>query len=94
MIPYVPDPDTVMSDSRDHGSCVASLATGRVYGVAKRAKLFPVKYKNTRGSATELAIQDAFMHVISVVSNRDSGAGGPIPIPGMASLSLNLKICY
>lgn len=62
-----------MSESKNHGSCVASLATGRVYGVAKRGRLVPVKYTNSRGSSTDMAVQDAFMYVISTVMNRDSG---------------------
>ncbi|KAK0111809.1 hypothetical protein ONS96_001077 [Cadophora gregata f. sp. sojae] len=89
LVPYVPDPDNVMSDSRDHGNCVSSLATGRVYGVAKRARLFPVKYKNSKVAATDLAIQDAFYEVIDIVRNRNNGLSGPPPIPGWAVLSFS-----
>ncbi|KAG4443888.1 hypothetical protein IFR05_000654 [Cadophora sp. M221] len=46
LVDYIPDSDRIMSESRDHGSYVASLAAGKVYGVAKKAHLVPVKYKN------------------------------------------------
>ncbi|KAH6715723.1 peptidase S8/S53 domain-containing protein [Leptodontidium sp. MPI-SDFR-AT-0119] len=61
-VPYIPDSDQVMSESKNHGSCVASLATGRVYGVAKRARLVPVKYTNSRGSAV-LNFSQGFGHL-------------------------------
>ncbi|KAL2065238.1 hypothetical protein VTL71DRAFT_2907 [Oculimacula yallundae] len=89
MVPFVPDPDNVMSESRNHGSCVASLAAGRVYGVAKKAHLYPIKYKNSRGAVTELALQAAFMHVINTVMNKDSRKDGPPTTPGWAVLSFS-----
>lgn len=48
MMTYVPESETMMSQSmaRKHGSCVASLTTGVSYGIAKRAHMVPVKYKN------------------------------------------------
>ncbi|KAH7317914.1 hypothetical protein BKA65DRAFT_483381 [Rhexocercosporidium sp. MPI-PUGE-AT-0058] len=84
MIDYVPDPDTQMSESmtRNHGTCVASLATEVTYGVAKKAHLVPVKYTNSRGQATELAVQSAFRYVIDRVIATNSGQHGPIPRPG------------
>ena len=85
MIPYVPDPDTSMSESmaRNHGTCVASLATGVKYGVAKKAHLVPVKYKNSLGQATALAIESAFRYVIDRVIDTNKGLLGPAPRPGM-----------
>lgn len=86
---YVPDSDKLMKDSRNHGSCVASLATGKIYGVAKKAHLVPVRYKNSRGAAHPLAIEDAFMYVISRVSKTDKGENGPKPRPGWAVLNFS-----
>lgn len=79
MIPYVPDPDNVMSDSKNHESCVSSLATGLTVGVSKKARLVPVKYKNTRGAVTKMAIQSAFMYIIDRVIATNAKPNAPAP---------------
>jgi hypothetical protein len=56
-IPYVPDPSNLMMDSRDHGNCISPVTTGIITGVAKKSRLVPIKYKNSRGSATAVAVQ-------------------------------------
>ncbi|PVH78545.1 hypothetical protein DL98DRAFT_573124, partial [Cadophora sp. DSE1049] len=88
---YVPDPDNVMSESilRNHGTCVASLATGAKFGVAKKAHLVPVKYKNSMGQASRMAIESAFRYVIDRVSATNRGENGPAPQAGWAVLNLS-----
>lgn len=65
--PFVPDPDNVMMDSKGHGNCIASLATGSTKGVAKKARLVPVKIKNRVGQTTARSLQWAFRYVINDV---------------------------
>ena len=81
-LPYVPLPDDVMADAKDHGTCVASLATGAVNGVAKKARLVPIRYRNDFQNAAAAAVQDAWRWVINDVIAINKGANGNIPPPG------------
>ena len=57
------------------GTCVASVAVGRKFGIAQRATLVPVKYKlNGSGFATIPAVLDSWMWVIERVK-RERQAG-------------------
>lgn len=39
-----PDP---LGDSTGHGTCVATIASGKTYGAAKRVSIVPVKYRQS-----------------------------------------------
>jgi hypothetical protein len=54
---------------KSHGHCVASVAAGNKYGVAKSASLIPVKFKNGR-SAKQAAVEDAWMWTLNDVKAR------------------------
>jgi hypothetical protein len=57
------------------GTCVASIAVGRKFGIAQRASLVPVKYKlRGTGFATYPAVLDSWMWVIARV-HREKQAG-------------------
>jgi len=66
-----------MMDKIGHGNCMASLAGGAVYGVSKKAKLVPVKYKYQLGAASHQAIAAAFTYIIGKVKTATQ--------PGMTS---------
>lgn len=70
--PYVPFPETVMQDVKDHGNCVASLITGATCGVAKKARLVPIRYKNSIGAATILAVFDAWRYILDRVKSENA----------------------
>jgi hypothetical protein len=57
-------------ESKPHGTCVASMAVGTTWGVAKNARMVPVKFKN--GGATRPgALADAFAWVINNVNANE-----------------------
>jgi len=84
--PYVPDPDGVMKDASGHGTCVGSLSTGLTSGAAKKARLVPVKYRNTKGSAALSAVIDAWSWVIDEVVKKNKD---PEVQPGKQSQNLS-----
>jgi hypothetical protein len=63
-----------------HGNCVASVAGGRIFGVASRAELVVVKWKNgidqfgqghfALSGAKLCALSDAFLFIIKDVEER------------------------
>ena len=68
--PYTPESETVMMDKTGHGHCMASLAGGALYGVSKKAKVVPVKYKYQLGAVTQLAILGAFGYIMQKVQTN------------------------
>jgi subtilisin family serine protease len=62
-----------LKETKPHGTCVASVAVGTTWGVAKNAKMIPVKFKN-EATTRPAALQDAFSWVINdVISNDREG---------------------
>ena len=84
LTPYVPDSSSEMMDSKDHGSCVTALATGITCGVAKKAHLVPIKYKNSKFQATNAAIIAGIRFMTDRVKQTNKGQSGPVPPPGMS----------
>ncbi len=80
-------PDNQMVDSLNHGTCVASLAAGKLTGVARKAHLIPVKYKNIAGRSTPTAIMEAWAWVVKdvIAKNKEVSA----PPPGWAVINLS-----
>lgn len=68
--PYIPESETVMMDKIGHGHCMASLAGGAVYGVSKKARVVPVKYKYQLGSVKHSAIMAAFGYIMDKVQTN------------------------
>jgi hypothetical protein len=58
-----------LTESILHGTCVASMAAGTTWGVAKNAKMIPVKFKNV-DNARPAAIADAFGWVVNDVITK------------------------
>lgn len=90
--PYVPLPDNIMADAKDHGTCIASLATGVVNGVAKKAHLVPIRYRNNFQNAAASAVEDAWRWVIDDVIKINKGSNGNIPTPGETANSFPLLL--
>ncbi|RDL38904.1 uncharacterized protein BP5553_03244 [Venustampulla echinocandica] len=90
MVPYIAVPDTIMKDTRDHGQCVASLATGIINGVAKKSRLVPVRHRNTKYQITEEAVQKSWRYVINEVVATNNGLNGPPPPPGWAVINYSI----
>jgi hypothetical protein len=62
-----------LKETKPHGTCAASMAVGTTWGVAKNAKMIPVKFKN-EAATRPAALQDAFLWVINdVISNDREG---------------------
>jgi len=72
----------VMMDLRGHGHCMASLVAGATHGVAKKAKVVPIKYKYKLGKVTHRGILAAFGYIVNKVENAPQHSK-----PGMTQFS-------
>jgi hypothetical protein len=59
-----------LTETKPHGTCVASMAVGTTWGVAKKAKMIPVKFKN-EAATRPAALEDAFLWVVNDVASND-----------------------
>ncbi|KAK3049051.1 hypothetical protein LTR09_009705 [Extremus antarcticus] len=69
----VPSGLASLRETVNHGTCAASMAVGTTWGVAKKARLVPVKFKSEAATRPG-ALMDAFAWAISdVISNDREG---------------------
>lgn len=84
-------------DCHGHGTHVAGTVAGKIYGVAKRATIIPVRVLNCSGSGQSSDILQALYRIESDAASRgglsvvNMSLGGPVPI-GSAPTAVETQI--
>ena len=80
------------ADCHGHGTAVASLVGGRIYGKAKKANLYSVRVLRCDTTAPSYVILDGLNFVAEVVSKRGQNAVVVLALSGSPSTAINQLI--
>ena len=80
------------SDCRGHGTHVASLAAGRVYGAAKKARIYSVRVLSCYGGAPWSTVVSGINYAVEKASETGRPSVISMSLGGPYSRSLNLAV--